>query len=81
MKKLLFTGCGTAIATPFTNDGVNFAEFKRLIEFQISNGVNALIVCGTTGEASTMTKTEKEETIKFAIQKVDKRVPVIRRTV
>ena len=77
MKKIIFKGCGTAIVTPFNENGVNFEEFGKLIEDQIQNKVDALIVCGTTGEASTMTKTEKEETIKFAIQKVDKRVPVI----
>lgn len=77
MKKILFTGCGTAIATPFSNDGVNFDEFKRLIEFQISNGVDALIVCGTTGEASTMTMQEKIDTIKCAIETSNGRVPII----
>ena len=77
MKKIIFKGCGTAIVTPFNENGVNFDEFGKLIEDQIQNKVDALIVCGTTGEASTMTKEEKEETIKFAIQKVNKRVPVI----
>ena len=77
MKKIIFKGCGTAIVTPFNENGVNFEEFGKLIEDQIQNKVDALIVCGTTGEASTMTKEEKEETIKFAIQKVNKRVPVI----
>lgn len=77
MKKIIFKGCGTAIVTPFNENGVNFDEFGRLIEDQIQNSIDALIVCGTTGEASTMTKEEKEETIKFAIQKVNKRVPVI----
>ena len=77
MKKTIFEGCGTAIVTPFTEDGVNFVEFKRLIEFQIENGVNAIIVCGTTGEASTMTTEEKKETIKFAIETIAKRTKVI----
>ena len=77
MKKIIFKGCGTAISTPFTNDGVNFDEFGKLIEFQISEGVDSIIVCGTTGEASTMTATEKKETIKYAIDKVNKRIPVI----
>ena len=49
MKKTIFEGCGTAIVTPFTQDGVNFEEFKWLIEFQIDNEVDAIIVCGTTG--------------------------------
>ena len=77
MKKILFKGCGTAIATPFNEYGVNFNEFKKLIEFQISEGIDALIVCGTTGESSTMSLEEKKETIKFAIDTVNKRVPVI----
>ena len=59
MKKILFKGCGTAIITPFDDNGVNFNEFKKLIEFQISEGVDALIVCGTTGESSTMTLEEQ----------------------
>lgn len=77
MKKILFKGCGTAIVTPFTDDSVNFDEFKKLIEFQISEGVDAIIVCGTTGESSTMTDEEKKQTIKFAVDTVNKRVPVI----
>lgn len=77
MKKTIFEGCGTAIVTPFTKDGVNFEEFKKLIEFQIENGVDAIIVCGTTGEASTMTTEEKKETIKFAIETIAKRTKVI----
>lgn len=68
MKKVLFTGCGTALATPFKDDIVNLSEFKKLIKFQISNGVNALIVCGTTGEAVTMTLQEKIDTIKCAVE-------------
>lgn len=77
MKKLLFKGCGTAIATPFTKDSVNFEEFGKLIEDQITGHVDALIVCGTTGEASTMTTEEKKQTIEYAVKKVAGRVPVI----
>lgn len=77
MKNIIFKGCGTAIVTPFTNDGINFDEFGKLIEDQIKNKVDAIIVCGTTGESSTMTQKEKEDTIKYAIEKVNKRVPVI----
>jgi len=77
MKKLLFKGCGTAIATPFTKDGVNFEEFGKLIEDQIRGSIDALIVCGTTGEASTMTTEEKKQTIEYAVKKVAGRVPVI----
>lgn len=77
MKKILFKGIGTAIATPFNNKGINFEEFKKLIEFQISEGVNAIIVCGTTGESSTMTLKEKKELIKYTVDIVHKRIPVI----
>ena len=77
MKKIIFEGCGTAIVTPFSDEGVNFEEFRKLIEFQIENEVDALIVCGTTGEASTMTEEEKKETIKFAIDVVKGRTKVI----
>ena len=77
MKKIIFKGCGTAIITPFTEDGVNFDEFGKLLEDQIKNHVDAIIVCGTTGEASTMTLEEKKATIKYAIDKVANRIPVI----
>lgn len=77
MKTPLFLGCGTAIATPFTNTGVNFEEFRKLIEFQISEGIDSIIVCGTTGESATMSMEEKKATIKFAIDTARKRVPII----
>lgn len=77
MKKIIFKGCGTAIITPFTDDGVNFEEFGKMIEFQIENGADAIVVCGTTGEASTMTLEERKETIKFAVEKAKKRIPII----
>ena len=77
MKKILFKGCATAIASPFNENGVNLEEFKKLLELQVKNNVDAIVVCGTTGESSTMTKEEKIETIKCAIETVQKRVPVI----
>lgn len=77
MKKTIFKGCGTAIATPFTEDGVNFEEFGKLLEDQIANEVDAIIVCGTTGESATMSEEEKKEVIKFAIDKVNKRTKVV----
>lgn len=77
MKKILFEGCGTAIATPFNEKGVNYEEFRRLLENQIENGIDSIIVCGTTGEAATMTKEEKKETIKFVVDVVNKRTKVI----
>ena len=77
MKKILFKGCGTAIVTPFTEDGVNFEELGKLIEFQIKEHIDAIIICGTTGESSTMTEEEKKETIKYTVEKAKGRVPVI----
>lgn len=77
MKKTIFEGCGTAIATPFTEDGVNYEEFGKLLENQIANGVDAIIVCGTTGESATMSEEEKKEVIKFAIDKINKRTKVV----
>lgn len=77
MKKILFKGCGTAIATPFDDNGVNEKEFEKLIEFQIQNDVDSIIVCGTTGEATTMTQQEKDNAIKCAIRTSNGRVPII----
>ena len=77
MKKIIFKGCGTAIITPFTEDGVNFEEFRKMIEFQIKEGADAIVVCGTTGESSTMTLEERKETIKFALDVANKRIPII----
>lgn len=77
MKKIIFKGCGTAIVTPFDENGVNFKEFEKLIEFQIANKVDSIIVCGTTGESSTMTIEERKQTIEFAVKIVNKRIPVI----
>lgn len=77
MKKLLFRGVATALATPFTKNGVNYNEFKKFINMQIDSGINALVVCGTTGEASTMTNEEKFELIKCAVSACSKRIPVI----
>lgn len=77
MKNCLFTGVATALATPFDDNGVNINEFRNFIDFQIDSGVNALVVCGTTGESSTMTKNEKIDAIKCAIDTTSGRIPVI----
>ncbi|MCI8636634.1 MAG: 4-hydroxy-tetrahydrodipicolinate synthase [Clostridia bacterium] len=77
MKKILFKGCGTAIATPFDENGVNLKEFERLLENQIQNKVDSIIVCGTTGEASTMTLQEKLSTIQTAVKISNGRIPII----
>lgn len=77
MKTTLFKGSGVAIITPFDDNGVNFAKLEELIEFQLENKTDAIIVCGTTGETPTMTKSEKEDTIKFTTKIVNSRIPVI----
>ncbi|HYH05038.1 MAG TPA: 4-hydroxy-tetrahydrodipicolinate synthase [Bacillota bacterium] len=77
MKKVVFVGSGVAIVTPFTEDGVDFAKLEELIEMQIREGTDAIIVCGTTGEASTMPDEEHKAAIQFTVNKVNGRVPVI----
>ncbi len=77
MKTVIFKGCGTALITPFTDDGINFEELRKLIEFQILEGADSLIICGTTGESSTMSYEEKKSVIDFSVKIVNKRVPII----
>lgn len=77
MKKTVFTGAATAIVTPLNENGVDYESFGRLIEWQIAEGIDAIVACGTTGEASTLTDEEHRECIKFAVEKVAGRVPVI----
>ena len=77
MKKILFKGCGTAIATPFNEEGVNLNEFKKLLEKQIEESVDAIIVCGTTGESATMTMEERLQAIECAVKVSNGRVPII----
>ena len=80
MKKPLFTGCGTALITPFKNGEVDFEALDRLVEEQISKGVSALIAVGTTGEPATMTWDEHLAVIRRVVEKADHRVPVIAST-
>lgn len=77
MKDIIFTGAAVAIVTPFTEDGINFSELKKLIDFNIENGTDAIVIAGTTGESSTMTDEEHREVIRFTVEYVNKRVPVI----
>lgn len=78
MKNTIFTGAGVAIITPMNADGsINYDGFAENIEYQIKNGTDAIIVCGTTGEASTMTDEEHIECIRFCVEKTAGRVPVI----
>lgn len=74
----IFKGAGVAIVTPFHADGsVNYEAFKKQIELQIAGGTDAIIVCGTTGEASTLTHEEHLDVIKYCVEVVNKRIPVI----
>lgn len=78
MKQTVFTGAGVAIVTPFTEDNkVNYDKLAELLEFQIANKTDAIIICGTTGEGSTLDHEEHSATIKFAVDVVNKRIPVI----
>ena len=77
MKQPVFTGSGVAIITPFTNDGVDYPALVRLLDFQLENGTDAIIVCGTTGEAAAMSYEERIRTIEAVVRHVDGRVPVI----
>ena len=78
MKNTIFTGAGVAIVTPMNADGsINYEQLASYIEFQISNGTDAIISCGTTGESSTMTDEEHIEVMRFTIEKVNHRIPVI----
>lgn len=78
MKKTLFKGTGVAIVTPFNEDlSVNYDVFEKLINFNIENGTDAIIVCGTTGESATLTDEEHKDVIEFAVKTVNGRIPVI----
>ena len=73
----LFTGSGTALVTPFTESGVDYDALEKLLDYQLENSTSALFVIGTTGEPATMTAAERDETVKFVVSHVKKRVPVI----
>ncbi len=73
----IFRGSGVAIVTPFNEEGIDFQSFEKNLDWQIEMGTDAIIVCGTTGEAATMSQEEQEEAISFVVEKVNKRIPVI----
>ena len=77
MKTPIFTGCGVAIVTPFRGGAVDYAAFRNLLDWQIESGTDAIIVCGTTGEASTLTPAERRKVIEICVEQVNRRVPVI----
>ena len=77
MKNTVFCGAATAIVTPLTENGIDFEQFGRLIEWQIDEGIDAIVVVGTTGEGSTLSDDEHKDAIRFCVDKVAGRVPVI----
>ena len=77
MRNTVFTGAATAIVTPLNENGIDFESFGRLIDFQIENGIDAIVTVGTTGEGSTLTDEEHKAAIKFTVERVGGRVPVI----
>lgn len=77
MKTPIFEGMATAIVTPLTENGIDYDAFGKLIDWQIEQGINALVICGTTGEASTLSDDEHRDAIAFAVKHANKRVPII----
>lgn len=77
MKKPVFTGAGVAIVTPFNETGINYDEFKKIIDHQIENGTDAIIIMGTTGESPACPEDEHEEAIAFCCEYVNGRIPVV----
>ena len=77
MKKTVFKGIATALITPLTENGIDYEAFGRLIDWQVAEGIDGLVVCGTTGEASTLTDDEHKAAIKFAVERVAGKTPVI----
>lgn len=77
LQKPIFTGCGTAIITPFKNGEVDYEAFGKIIDEQIEAGIDSIIVCGTTGEAATLTDKEHRDVIEFAVKRSAHRVPII----
>lgn len=78
MKKPIFTGAGVAIITPFTSDGkVNYPALKEIFEYQIANSTDCIVICGTTGESATLSHVEHTEVIKYAVDVVAGRIPVV----
>ena len=73
----IFQGVATALATPMTSTGVDYEALGRLIDFQLESGINALVAVGTTGESATLTPAERNEIIRFTVERVNGRVPVI----
>lgn len=73
----MFRGSGVAVITPFNNKGVDFEKLGELLDWQVENGTDAIIICGTTGEAPTMTDDEKKAAYKYTVERISGRIPVI----
>mgnify|MGYP001582021765 CR=1 FL=1 len=73
----IFEGSGVALITPFTETGVDYDKLKEILEWHVKEGTDSIIICGTTGEATTMTLDEKKEVIKFTVDTINGRIPVI----
>ncbi len=76
-KNTIFTGAATALITPLNENGIDYENFGKVIDWQIEQGIDALVICGTTGEASTLTDAEHREAIRFAAERIAGRVPMI----
>lgn len=77
MKKTVFKGVATALITPFDENGINYEQFGRIIDWQIDSGINGLVIAGTTGEASTLSDDEHRDAIAYAVKRAAGRVPII----
>lgn len=77
MKNTIFKGVATALITPFKNGTIDYEQFGKIIDWQIESGINGLVICGTTGESSTLTDEEHKEAIRFAVNRSNGRVPII----
>ena len=77
MKKIVFKGIATALITPTTPTSVDYEKFGKLIDWQIEEGIDGLVICGTSGESSTLTDKEHREAIAFAVERANGRIPII----
>ncbi len=77
MKKEIFRGSGVAIVTPYNQNGIDYKKLEELLEFHIAHKTDAIIICGTTGESATMTDSEHRDAIRFTVEKVNGRIPVV----
>lgn len=77
MKKLIFKGSGVALVTPFSESGIDYQALEELLKFHLEHKTDALIICGTTGEASTMTEEEHKAVLRFCVEKIGGRLPMI----